>query len=132
MTPSWCFEFMERPLTVESKHGKDAGRVACSARERPRTAGRRRYRPSAPRHEFRYVELDPTPERALAHAADPGLSAWLAELRAGVGERVADTGALGVLRWAPAALAVAGGDDGDPHLVVELLVEHRPEDDVCV
>src|SRR5690348_12585320 len=52
--------------------------------------------------------------RRLAAARDPRLAQRLAEL-------------LRLLR-----LAVARGDDGDPHLVLELLVDHRAEDDVGV
>src|SRR5436190_12677865 len=44
-------------------------------------------------------------------------------------DRLAQRRALGPRR---ALLAVARRDDRDPHLVLELLVEHRPEDDVGV
>src|SRR5438445_9383175 len=86
----------------------------------------------SPRNELGYVELRPAAQRSLAHAADPGLSARLPERLMGLADGVADAGALGVLRGPSAPLAVPGGDHGDPHLIVELLVEHRSEDDVRV
>src|ERR1035437_9714480 len=55
--------------------------------------------------------------RGAGAALDPDLAGGLAE-------------ALDAL--APALVAVAGGHDGDPHLVVELLVDHRTEDEVGV
>src|SRR6185369_12260521 len=58
---------------------------------------------------------------------DHGVLAGAAHAR--LADRLAERCALGPRR---ALLAVAGRDHGDPHLVFELLVEHRPEDDVGV
>src|SRR5436305_10472037 len=89
--------------------------------------------PSASRDELWDVQLDGRAEWALAHAGDPRLAARLplALARRRGRARVATRLRLGGASLR-AGLPVAGGDDGHPHLVVELLVEHRSEDDVRV
>src|SRR3954453_12287597 len=72
-----------------------------------------------PRDELGNVDVDP--RRPLAVAGHPRLAPRLGEAGQATDLLLAARGA---------ADAVAGGDDGDPDLVVELVVEHRPEDDV--
>src|SRR3954447_11604307 len=73
----------------------------------------------APRHELRHVErADARPAGARGLALTAPLDARLAHR---LGERARG-----------ARLPEAGRDDRHPDLVVELVVDHRPEDDVRV
>src|SRR5207248_11639286 len=71
-----------------------------------------------------------------AHPAYPRLAARLAQRHALLGLIGRALTALhsGSLALAPAGAAVAeaGGHHGHPHLLIELVVDHRPEDDVGV
>src|SRR5579884_1707813 len=80
---------------------------------------------SPARDELRHVELE---RRALPDPADARLAGGLAQ-RLRPGGLVAALLALGPPR---PAVAVAGGHDRYPDLVVELLVDHGAEDDVGV
>src|SRR4051812_10735104 len=81
------------------------------------TTPRAATRESEPRHELRDVDVGGACH-AIAGACHAGLPDRLAEPVAArvLGRRL--------------AVAVAGGHHGDPHLVLERLVEHRAEDDV--
>src|SRR5215212_2162302 len=76
---------------------------------------------SEPRHELGNVDVDRRPLRAPV-APHPRLAGRLGE---------APRPGLLLAAWR-ALVAVARRDDGDPHLVLELVVEHRPEDDVRI
>src|ERR1700733_4594243 len=84
------------------------------------------YPALSPRDEFGNVEFQ---GRAIANPANPWLAARFTKQGAPLAGQLARARALDP-GAAQTSVVVSGGHDRDPDLILDLLVQHRPEDDV--